>query len=135
MIAANVTRHMHALPDVMRLSTIFFDKSEGDPKIRFAVELALEEMFTNMVRYNGEGQGDIRVELDRAGQEIVVRLIDFDAPRFDPFTDAGEAAVDCALKERNPGGLGVHLVKKMMDRFEYSHHDRTATVTLYKRMF
>jgi anti-sigma regulatory factor (Ser/Thr protein kinase) len=134
MIAANVTRQMHALPDVMRLSEVFFAKSEGDPKIRFAVELALEEMFTNMVKYNGEGEGDIRVELDRTSSEIVVRLTDFDAPRFDPFTEAREVDIDRSLEDRSEGGLGIHLVKKMMDRFEYSHHDRTAMVTLYKRV-
>ena len=134
MIAADVRRDIEALPQLVQLADTFFSREANDSTARYAVELALEEMFTNMVKYNANGAGDIRVELAMRGGEVIVRLTDFDAPRFDPFADAPAADVGASLGERTPGGLGVHLVKKMMDRIEYSHADRTSTVTLYKRV-
>ncbi len=133
MIAADIDRDIAALPEIMRLADAFFRSAEA-PAARYAVELALEEIFTNMVKYNESGRGAIRVGIDRRENEIVVTLVDSDAPRFDPFTEAPETDVSASLAERTPGGLGIHLVRKMMDRIEYSHTNRTATVTLYKRV-
>ena len=66
--------------------------------------------------------------------EIVATVTDFDAPRFDPTTDAPPPGIERQLEQRMPGGLGIHLVRKMIDEIEYSHQNRTATVTLHKRV-
>ena len=134
MIAGEIDRRVDALPEVMRLVDSFFTSGGGDEEARFAVELALEEIFTNMVKYNSDGSGRIHIELSSRDGSLVVTLIDPDAPRFDPFTEAADADVDAPLDQRSPGGLGIHLVKKMMDRIEYSHAGRTATITLHKRI-
>lgn len=134
MIATDLDRDLEALPQVMQLAESFFSPLPGSGKVRYAVELALEELFTNMVKYNGEGAGPIRIEIELKNGEVVVRLQDFDAPRFDPFRDAPPFRPDQSLEERKPGGLGLHLVREMMDRIEYSHHNRTSTITLAKRV-
>jgi sigma-B regulation protein RsbU (phosphoserine phosphatase) len=133
-VSIEVARRMDALPDVMGIVDMFFADKKADSKLRFAIELSLEEIFTNVVRHNGEGLGPIRVELGIRGNEAVVRITDFDADRFDITTDAPEVDTTRPLHERTPGGLGVHLVKKMMDRIEYSHRNRTGTITLYKEI-
>jgi sigma-B regulation protein RsbU (phosphoserine phosphatase) len=126
-VSVEVPRQMDALPQVLSIA-------DGlDAKVRLPIELALEEIFTNAVRHNGEGAGPIRVELAVRGGEVVVRITDFDAARFDIQTDAPAVDIDQPLENRTPGGLGIHLVKKMMDRIEYSHRNRTATITLHKR--
>lgn len=126
--ALNVERDLNRLPEVMSLA-------EGlDPSVRFPVELALEEIFTNVVKHNRDGKGEIRIELAIVDDDVVVTITDFDAPRFDPVADAPEVDIHQPLEMRKEGGLGVHLVKKMMDRIEYSHHNRTSTITLHKRM-
>jgi sigma-B regulation protein RsbU (phosphoserine phosphatase) len=131
-IAGVFPRKIDSLPHVMDL--VGKAVPDIDPKTRYAVELALEEIFTNMVKYNATGKGDIRVELALRDQDVVVTITDFDTPRFDPVSEAPQVDVNRPLEERREGGLGIHLVKQMMDRIEYSHQNRTGTITLRKRL-
>lgn len=133
-MSATVPRTLEALSDITLLVDRFYAATSADQKTRYSVELALEEIFTNMVRHNSAGRSDIRIELGIRNGEVVITVTDFDAPAFDPIGDAPYVDVNQPLEQRTAGGLGIHLVKKMMDRIEYSHHDRTATVTLHKRV-
>jgi anti-sigma regulatory factor (Ser/Thr protein kinase) len=128
-----VPRRVEALQEISQLIERFFSESKLGDGPRYPIELAVEEIFTNMVRHNASGRSDIRVDLAAADGEIVATVTDFDAPRFDPTTDAPPPGIERQLELRTPGGLGIHLVRKMMDRIEYSHRDRTATVVLRKR--
>jgi anti-sigma regulatory factor (Ser/Thr protein kinase) len=38
------------------------------------------------------------------------------------------------LDERKPGGLGIHLIKQLMDRVEYEYVDRRSTTTFFKKI-
>jgi anti-sigma regulatory factor (Ser/Thr protein kinase) len=133
MITRQIARDADALPEVMLLSNAFFETTPAGPGVRFAVELALEEIFTNVVRHNARGQGPIGIALERRDGEVIVTITDPDAPRFDPVADGPDTDVDLPLDQRLPGGLGIHLVRKFMDRIEYSHHSRTGTIRLHKR--
>jgi anti-sigma regulatory factor (Ser/Thr protein kinase) len=126
--AAAFDRNLEELPRVMRLA------ERLDQAVRFPVELALEEIFTNIVKHNPAGKSNIRIDLDIIENEVVITITDFDTPRFDPIADAPEVDIGQTLENRTAGGLGIHLVKKMMDRIEYSHQNRTGTITLRKRM-
>lgn len=133
-VSAEVARDIGALPEVMQLVDTFFARTAADPNVRFPVELALEEVFTNVVRHNAVGKGRIRIDLGIRDADLIITVTDFDAPRFDPVADAPAVNVEGPLDERTAGGLGIHLVKKMMDRIEYSHRNRIGTITLHKRM-
>ena len=133
-VSVEVARDLDALSDVMQLVETFFTTTTADPNIRYSVELALEELFTNIVKYNSFGKSDIRIDLAISERDVVVTVTDFDAPRWDPLTEAPGVDTFQPLARRSPGGLGIYLVKKMMDRIEYSHEDRTGTITLHKRM-
>ena len=128
-----VPRSIGALEEITRLLDRFFAESSVGSSPRFPIELAIEEIFTNMVRHNAGGAGDLRVEIAAQDGEVVATVTDFDAPRFDPTAEAPPPGIEKGLEQRTPGGLGIHLVKKMIDRIEYSHRDRTATVVLRKR--
>ena len=131
--SATVPRSLASLEEIARLVEGFFAARAAHARTRYPIELAIEEIFTNMVRHNASGQSDIRIELDTRDGDIIVTVTDFDAPRFDPMTEAPPPAIERQLAQRTPGGLGIHLVKKMIDKIEYSHQNRTATVTLHKR--
>ena len=133
-LTAEVARELESLPQVMQLVETFFLTANVDSKVRFPVELALEEVFTNVVRHNSGGKGLIGITLGLANDEMIITVTDFDAPRFDPVKDSPAANVDAPLADRTPGGLGIHLVRKIIDRIEYSHHNRTGTITLHKRV-
>ncbi|NNE35092.1 MAG: ATP-binding protein, partial [Rhodothermales bacterium] len=67
------------------------------------------------------------------GGVIVVNLIDPDSAEFD-VTEFDKVDTTSALDQRVAGGLGIYLVKKMVDDVKYHHSDRTSTVVLTKKM-
>ncbi len=126
-------RRIDALADVFGLIESFVEPIEGGRGVLPPLELAVEEIFANMVAHNAQGAGRIGIDARFADGEIVVRITDPDSPRFD-ITAVPEVDTSAPLAERTPGGLGIHLVKQLMDRVEYDHHDRMSTITLHKRM-
>jgi serine/threonine-protein kinase RsbW len=62
----------------------------------------------------------VEVELAREGGDILVRIRDR-APDFDP-RDAPPFDATVPLEVRRPGGMGIHLIRTLMDAME--HHPR-----------
>jgi len=100
----------------------------GDTRSR--TDFVLEEIFTNFVKYNANGAGDIEVALRKVDGLLVLCLIDFDSERFD-LRERAEVAVDAPLSERTPGGLGIHLVKRFAKRIDYDYHNRMSRITIF----
>jgi anti-sigma regulatory factor (Ser/Thr protein kinase) len=126
-------RRIDALAGVFDLIESFVAPIEGGARALPTLQLAVEEVFVNMVRHNAAGGGEIGIDARCADGEIVVRISDYDSPRFD-ITAAPAVDTSAPLEARTPGGLGIHLVRKLMDRVEYDHRGRTSTITLHKRM-
>lgn len=104
-------------------------------EVAFQVNLALDEALVNVVHYAyPEGtEGEIVLDADRSGDRLVLRLIDSGAP-FDPTLKGDDVDTDLSAEERSIGGLGIFLIKQMMDSVTY---ERTATqniLTLEKKI-
>ena len=104
----------------------------GD-RVALHVNLAVEEIFTNMVRHNEPGGDHIAVGVEVASDGIRVRLADFNVAPFDPDS-VPEPDVDLPLAERQAGGLGLHLVKSVVDRLAYEYDDRVMRVSFFKAL-
>jgi len=103
-------------------------------EVVFAAKLALEELLTNTISY---GYGDksvqlIVIRLEVRGGQLIIRTVD-GGLAFDPRT-AKEPDTELSLKNRALGGLGVHLVKNLMDRVDYRHEGGKNHVTLRKNL-
>jgi serine/threonine-protein kinase RsbW len=98
----------------------------------YAVIMAIEELFTNMVKYNAAGGGSIGIEIACDAEAIRCRVIDPDSDRFDP-SSAPEPDIRAPAELRRPGGLGIHLVRCMVDSLDYDHSGRCSTVS-FRRM-
>lgn len=126
-------RSIEALDAVFTHADEFFKAHDVDPQTSFAVKLAIEEIFTNFVKYNPQGRDGILVDMQRKGGKVVVRLVDSDSGEFD-VTEYDEVDTSSQLDKRMAGGLGIFLVKKMVDEVQYHHSDRTSTIVLTKKM-
>jgi serine/threonine-protein kinase RsbW len=86
----------------------------------FALRLAAEEAFVNIVRhaYTG-GAGPVRSSLTRDDQGITITFTD-EAPPFDP-RDVPPPDLDAELADRREGGLGLHLIRQLMDEVHYRY--------------
>jgi len=99
----------------------------------FSINLAVEEIFTNMVKYNPNSAHDIAITIRKDRNALTVVLVDSEAEPFD-VTQTAEVDVTQSLQARPVGGLGIHLVKKMLDRFDYEYANRQSTITLIKHL-
>ncbi len=126
-------RSFEALDAVFALSDRFFSANDVDSQTSFALKLAIEEIFTNFVKYNPDGRDGIRVGLRVEAGAVVVHLVDPDSAEFD-VTEFDKVDTTSTLDERVAGGLGIYLVKKMVDDVQYHHSGRTSTIVLTKEM-
>ena len=111
----------------------FFEAEGLDADQRYAFDFTVEELFTNMVKYNPAGGGQLGIALERVTEDVICTLTDPDSPFWDP-TSAPEVDVTKSLDDRRPGGLGLHLIRKMVDRYEYHHAGRIGRTVFSKRM-
>lgn len=100
----------------------------------FDVRLAVEEICTNIIRhgYGGLEPGPLVVDIEPAPDALVVRIEDRGVP-FDP-DDAPPPDLTSEAEERPIGGVGVHLVRQVMDEVEYSTGSGGNTLRLVKRL-
>jgi serine/threonine-protein kinase RsbW len=80
--------------------------------------LAVNEAGSNVILHGYQGQpGTIEIELSRRGESLVVRLRDQASP-FDP-TSVPPPDVTLPLEQRPYGGMGIHLIRQLMDEVTY----------------
>lgn len=117
---------------VLDFAERFFEAAGVAAGDRFGVQLGIEETFTNLVKY-GRGDRPIELELVRSNGILRASLIEEDAEPFDP-TQAPDADTTLPLDQRHPGGLGLHLLRRVVDRVEYVYQDRRGRTTLVKTL-
>ena len=97
------------------------------------LHLAVEEVFVNLVKYNSESTNDVSIDITRKPDRLEIRLSDRDVHSYDP-TKRPPVDIDRPIAERGPGGLGIHFMREIMDDVIYDYSDRTATITLIKKL-
>jgi serine/threonine-protein kinase RsbW len=85
----------------------------------YAVEMAVDEACTNIIEhaYGGEGRGDIECTCRIDTRGLTVALRDHGQP-FDP-SRVPEPDINASLEERKEGGLGLYLIRKLMDEVHF----------------
>ncbi len=100
----------------------------------FAFNLSLDEVVTNVISYAftdvQEHPIDVRLRLNAGVLEAVVS--DGGRP-FNPL-DVPTPDLDAPIEERRIGGLGVHIVREMMDELQYRRQGDRNVLTLRKRL-
>jgi sigma-B regulation protein RsbU (phosphoserine phosphatase) len=110
--------------------------ADGCPhRVRDQIEHAVEEIFVNIAHYAyGEDGGKVTVECwsGPSPQGITLTFVFSDRGRaFNPLEYA-EPDINLPLEEREPGGLGLLIVKKTMDTIQYDRENGTNRLTLGK---
>jgi anti-anti-sigma factor len=89
-----------------------------------ALQLALEEIVTNVIThgYLSDPSHSFTVGLEAISADRIRAVVTDDAPAYNPLAQP-EVNTTLPLEARPVGGLGVHLVKKVMDVCLYEHRD------------
>ena len=85
----------------------------------FVFRLAADEICTNIIKhsYRGAEPGPITLSIDSVGDRVVMKVGDHGKP-FDP-DDAPAADLVSEWEKRRVGGLGLHLLRQLMDEVRY----------------
>lgn len=132
-VTRTFNRTLDALDDLFKYLEDFIESQELDPASAYAINLAVEELFTNMVKYSPEGADHISVCLEVDGREVKVVLEDKGVKAFD-VTQSSTEAIEKRLSERAPGGLGLFIVQQMVDDVTYQHQNGCSRITIIKRL-
>ena len=99
-----------------------------------SLNLVLEEALTNIIFYGFEdgGRHDIAINFKKSGDELIITIID-DGKEFDPTLKA-DPDITLSLEERPVGGLGIHLIKKIMNKVEYKRVENKNYLILIKNI-
>ncbi len=95
------------------------------------VLVAFDELLTNVVMHAEQAAGPIDIEL-RYGARAVQATITYLAAEFDPTTWRA-ASSGSTLAASHIGGLGIQLVRALLDEFRYDYSDGRNVLTLVKR--
>ena len=107
------------------------DKAVGDfaesmswpDEATFKVKLVLEEILMNVISYGGDSSHKPRITLHLSQQNDLLSMeISDDGIAYDPLT-APPLDLESDLDDRPIGGLGVHLVRELMDNVSYRYKD------------
>lgn len=117
-------RTFDSLPAIVAFTADVFARERIDPALRTVIDLAIEELFTNMVKYAAGSAADVRIEIGGIDRGVEVTMVDYDVERFD-VTAAPDVDVNLPIEQRRPGGLGLHLIRRLLDSIQYDYNEAT----------
>jgi serine/threonine-protein kinase RsbW len=129
----SVSSHATHLPALTRFLQEFWSAAALPPPEALAFELALEEVFMNVVMH-GSALATPQVEVSLVLNDADLTMtVEDDGPQFDPLL-LPAPDVSSRLEERRVGGNGVFLVRKLMDSVGYQRVGARNQLTMTKHI-
>ena len=104
-------------------------------RAKMQMMLAVEEIFVNISSYAYHpevGQAEVGVDIDGDPPTVTIRFLDQGRP-FNPL-EKPDADITLSAQEREIGGLGILLVKKIMDQVDYAYENGKNILTIKKEI-
>jgi len=126
---------VNRLPEIDQVQRRFhaFAERNGIPEaIGQKVKVVLDELLNNILSYayRDKCQHSIEIGISLTGDQLAVQVVDDGIP-FNPF-EREAPDTNCSLEEREIGGLGIHLVRNVMDQVAYERRAGKNVVTVTK---
>ncbi|MCC8100703.1 MAG: ATP-binding protein [Clostridiales bacterium] len=100
-------------------------------KTQVQIDIAIDELFGNIVHYAyPQGGGAVWVRIETENKTLILTFRDCGIP-YDPLARK-DPDITLSLEEREPGGLGIFMVKKSMDALSYEYKDGQNILTVKK---
>ena len=112
------------LPSVIEFVETFLERTGCSVKSMMQISVAVDEIFTNISSYAyHSGTGKAKIHLDQLSDPCAVQItfIDSGVP-YDPLAKE-DPDVTLSASERQIGGLGIYMAKKLMDEIRYEYRD------------
>ena len=123
-----VVPSMETVPQVAEFMETEMEKFEISPKISMKMLIAIDEIYSNIVRYSGATEAIVSIK--KSDNTLKLQFKDNGKP-YNPL-DSKEPDITASAEDRSIGGLGIFMVKKMLDKVEYKYVDNYNILTLTK---
>jgi len=121
-----------SLPQVNEFLESNLESMEASMKIINSFNICIEELFTNVVKYGYKDEpGKIYIDITKLNDVFTIRIID-NSHEFNPLLHT-DPDITQSADDRPIGGLGIFMVKKMMDEVSYVYKNRQNIVILSKK--
>ena len=132
--ALELTNDVKQVKDLNRFVEDVCSRLQVAPAVEQQVKLAVEEAVVNVMSYAYPlgTTGRITVNALSDGDVLKIAITD-EGKRFDP-TEAARVDTTLSVEERSIGGLGIHLVRQLMDSINYERIDGKNILTLRKNI-
>ena len=125
------------IAEICKLAIFIEELSEElalTPELTFNLNLALEEAVSNVIlyAYGEEKQKEITLLANMSDNNLTFVLTDY-GKEFDP-TKVPDADVTLSAEEREIGGLGIFLIRQIMDTVEYQRMDGKNVLIMGKQL-
>ena len=127
-IAITVNPTMETVSQIAAFVEEEMEKLEISPKISMKLMIAVDEIYSNIIRYSGASEATIKIE--KTEKELYFWFIDNGKP-YNPL-DAEEPDITISSEDRKIGGLGIFMVRKMLNNVEYKYIDGKNILKLTK---
>lgn len=131
--AKTFTRSIDELKNIFRFLEGSGEKFQINEKHLHDIELSVEEIFTNMVRHNPESDETIQISIESDNGQILTCLTDHEKQPFD-LTQTAEIDFDDYIGKKRSGGLGIFLIKQLMDDVKFEHQNGISKITIIKNV-
>ncbi|MCQ2814982.1 MAG: SpoIIE family protein phosphatase [Bacilli bacterium] len=135
----NVKKEFPALVESFTQVSEFIEETltdyEIDLKFINQINIAVEEIFTNIAKYGFKGihNGKVTVDITFVNKEVTITTYD-NSPKFDPFSRK-DPDITLTAEDRPIGGLGIFMVKKLMDEVNYKYENDTNVISIKKKIY
>ena len=124
MLSVNPT--MESVPQVAAFVEERLEEFEIPLKLSRKLMVVVDEIYSNIVLYSGASEAQIRLEKENSTLRMVFR--DNGKP-YNPL-EAKEPDITASVEDRPIGGLGIFMVRKLVDRMEYAYQDEQNVLML-----
>ncbi len=124
----NVVPEIERLIDITEFVEQALETVEAPLKVITQIDVVLDEVFSNIAQYSQAT--NVMVQCDVQPQFIQLRFLD-NGVAYDP-TQKENPDVSLSAEERQIGGLGIFLIRKLMNTLEYDYEDGLNCLTLTK---
>ena len=102
--------------------------------VAMQVNLVFDELLNNIISYAFPDHDirHIKIHVEYSGAQLLITIEDDGLP-FNPFQQS-EVDISLSVEDREIGGLGIHLVKNVMDEVKYERYKDCNIVTLVKQV-
>jgi sigma-B regulation protein RsbU (phosphoserine phosphatase) len=127
-----IKNRLTEIEKVIQRFNAFSDEQGLDVKIRREIKMVFDEMLNNIISYafRQDKEHEIEIKIELTTNRLTMIISDDGVP-FNPF-GIKAPDIDLPLDQRKIGGLGLHLVRNVMDEVSYQRKIEKNVVTLTK---